>query len=385
MVKLVAVNVPVLVCAGFLRHGWNVENGMDCIGKPNRLVASVSIIVSLSLVNKEATRTSRSITLAYSVTCIFGAIAGVLRDKYHLDEDGRVTPHTHDDAVDPHWSAVLMYMLIDTGMFIFRLAIAHSVTIYSSQPSPPTLFAGYASLLKFRPAVNAKDLWPVILSALVVVIFNLPARTAELHSPWHGRVRELLARTTLQEDITWWLAGCASCFLLVVVMTLHPQIKKSDNPSGPSALTSRTVRGVRCESRLQWVRSWLQSLVSEDAEATTDDLVRTITDDRPPMADGVNTASSGACTGPAVEVAATQPEGAPTDPNSSPVQEGTPTAMVSSPRTPSRGESPEMAVAFPKTGIACQMSAASFAASLRVGSMGSKEGRPRDQNRHHQD
>ena len=142
--------------------------------------------------------------------------SGVLLSKaYNLDLNGRVMPHTAEDAITPHWSAPLSIALKSLG-----LLLAHAAAIYAainhSHLQPPHLLPTLASSLLKSTGAAPVSVLPVLFAVATSTILPSLSTTP----PWHGRVRELLVMHTVQEDSSmwWWaVAGLAAATFVVVL------------------------------------------------------------------------------------------------------------------------------------------------------------------------
>ena len=125
--KLATVGVFALVSAclvhRILKGGF--EDSLfwrDC----GATVGATSVLFSWRIIH--AATGSTAMTWCVYPICGLVVSAALLRKAYSLDIDGRVAPHTAEDATHPHWAAPLFFTLANSGFLIAHAAVAHAIS-----------------------------------------------------------------------------------------------------------------------------------------------------------------------------------------------------------------------------------------------------------------
>ena len=218
VVKLLAVTVPVLAstCMVFLICS---VNGIEDLFAKFMAVHAVGCAISwLVIFGAMGSRTMTWCMYLSSLLTISGAL---VHKAYNLDLDGRVMPHTAEDAIHPHWSAPLFFALTSLAQVISHAAALHAVINHSHLP--PHLLPSFASsLLKSTgAALTSHYVIPFAASAFVLITIFPSFSTAP---SWHGRVRELLTIYTAQEvgSMWWWAMACCVVLAATFLVALQP-------------------------------------------------------------------------------------------------------------------------------------------------------------------
>merc|ERR1712159_851495 len=180
---------------------------------PAYLVSSwlTLLLAVMSILAEDSTNAQeRSTILIAGTVFVFLCVipAAFLRCLFGLDPNGRVTPRTHQDAAHPHWSALLLFGLMDLAYWIAPTAAA-DISQVRLQPAAAQLPTPTSQLSKMFPwkhvLVAVVSTAAGYCSPLIAHLFSQPPDSVTVLRQHH--TRELFSTYTGQEggNTPWWL------------------------------------------------------------------------------------------------------------------------------------------------------------------------------------
>ena len=159
------MNVPVLASTRIVFLICSVNGGIEDSLEKFRALSAVIVTIS-GLVIHGATG-SRLHTWCMYLNSMLFVSGAVLRKAYDLDLHGRVVPHTAEDAIHPHWSAPLLFALMNLALLIGHAAALHAAIGHSHLQPPHLLPTITSSLMKSTAAaLPTRHVIPALISAV---------------------------------------------------------------------------------------------------------------------------------------------------------------------------------------------------------------------------
>ena len=248
--KLAALSVPVLASAFLV---WRASSGIKGVGEKCTAVNAAGAALSW-LVIHAATGSRLAMTRCAFFICGLMVSAGLLRKAYSLGLDGRVMPHTAQDAIHPHWAAPLIFLLMNSVVLITHAAAVHAAMGLARPQSSPSLSPLASSLVKTTTALPMQHILPIMISVAALVAMLQPP-SYSISGPWHGPARKLFSLHSSQEGGVW-LAG-AGVAAVCLVLVVHHGTRRPCNPQMPKQEPVEPHQTVSSLSHTSWHRHGL--------------------------------------------------------------------------------------------------------------------------------